>query len=1061
MRMEFHGFSLLVPSLSLKWGEPVFTMTVGKAVIVSGHHELERSIDLPEETLCMQDPHKGEFPSQPGDLVLSQGWEQELRAATFSYRFNVGVSGVELSFRESMDAKPRGLMEPPLSCMIHMWVHFHEPLLSLSCTPWIEATVDMGKLCIQVDQRAAECAVCLVQALVNLGLEQLIPQTSLSNLPGGMLPSALQIHEVMTPRVRDKMKKGMGALPFIPPCLIRFVLEQVRVEMADYQEGRGEEVFASLRLNDMRVVLEHRFQDNVMMDTLIKASVAKLDIFDSLTKEEEGSDTRLLTLRTKLCWATTPQEMMTHPIGITRIDVGGSFEGLRLTLSFAILTRIAFFITSGILRGVKMAAQLEHLQSTITRSLKSSFRETLDRQAEEGLSPRARNNTLQGFDQEVDLILQGKHRIPGRIDLNVKDVLISIVAKQVGDEVGTTSPGGSHRDSGSRSGHFNTMDLQAGCRVLVRMDESGGEDEAEVAVNLGACCRSATSDTIEHIVEPFGITLQFVRAQDCGPERWTLLNSCMAELGVLRMSLPQHVICFVEEALTLHHTRLLSDQTINLLRDAFPTQLTAICGAFNLGIAADASKPISMLARDRAESTIAGRGLHDRKAAMIDDFDCTLQTIEESLQRGLQANVRSTENVGREREELTEMLADVEDKLEESLIELHYSKNGITPNIYNHKVIVAQAPAAAIKNQGFLKMEAGTNLRTMKRRWFVLRGSELLFLRDTSSTVPLGHIQLEGALVSDCQPVVGTNENHALCFQLIWSDVTILLQAPSLEEKGCWISELMKVIAEQQAGFCGFPVEERSQKRCYFELGVRTLVTYSEPNGVAQGTLELSDSMSITSGTDHSFKIRDDSRFCLSLIAEDGEQKQRWMEALMLSITGPLASAPETRLRGGSILRSKSNRLDTRQLQIRVIGHQTINEDFTLYTIEVSHGSISWPVYRRFSEFVQLHRQLTKEHHSSITSLPPAAVAAFKTRTLFGSLHADLVTQRRSLLQAYVASIVGDAALRNSPCFYTFFELQSLVELDPSCDSMPSQHLHGTAAACRSRVLTGDVLQEV
>ena len=137
----------------------------------------------------------------------------------------------------------------------------------------------------------------------------------------------------------------------------------------------------------------------------------------------------------------------------------------------------------------------------------------------------------------------------------MKDVLISIVVRQEGEQ----GAEGEMHDSGSRSDHFNTMELQSGCRVLVRMDESGGADEAEIAINLAASCRSEFEDTVEHIVEPVDLTLQLVRAQACGPERWTLLNSCMAQLGVLQMALPQHVICFIEEALTIHHTRLLSD----------------------------------------------------------------------------------------------------------------------------------------------------------------------------------------------------------------------------------------------------------------------------------------------------------------------------------------------------------------------------------------------------------------------------------------------------------------------------------------------------------------------
>ena len=47
------------------------------------------------------------------------------------------------------------------------------------------------------------------------------------------------------------------------------------------------------------------------------------------------------------------------------------------------------------------------------------------------------------------------------------------------------------------------------------------------------------------------------------------------------------------------------------------------------------------------------------------------------------------------RQESIELICELEDKIEESTIELHYSQNGLTPNIYNHKVIVSQVAVIA------------------------------------------------------------------------------------------------------------------------------------------------------------------------------------------------------------------------------------------------------------------------------------------------------------------------------------------------------------------------------
>eukprot|EP00658_Telonema_sp_P-2_P025566 TRINITY_DN20299_c0_g7_i2.p1 TRINITY_DN20299_c0_g7~~TRINITY_DN20299_c0_g7_i2.p1 ORF type:complete len:1141 (+),score=251.54 TRINITY_DN20299_c0_g7_i2:46-3423(+) len=712
-------------------------------------------------------------------------------------------------------------------------------------------------------------------------------------------------------------------------------------------------------------------------------------------------------------WATTSDQLFEYPTGITQAETSCNLQGLRLTLSFALLTRISFFLVSGILRGCKMAESLEHLQSTITRQIQSSLRE---------VHANAANNPLRALDP-----LRAVHRFPACVNLDMQDAIISIVAAENSTEGGLQ--GSAHL--------FETMDFAIGSHLNLELGPRGGEDKADVGLTLGAQCSSKFRDVHEPIVEPFSVSLQFVRAQDCGPERWTLLNSCMANLSELKMSLPAHMVCFVEDALTLHHAKLLKDETVGLIKEAFPSELLAICKVFKFQLPDTPShEPVIEIAPENEE--------------MLDPFVARLDRIEVALQRASTANERSSENVNSEREAKTELLSNIEDRLEEAQIQLHYSRNGMTPNIYNHRVILAQGAAAAIKNQGYLKMQAGMHIHQMKKRWFILRGNEMLYLRDTSSTVPLGHIQLQGAIVSDCQPVLGTSRDHALCFQLIWSDVTILLQAPSIEEKSCWIAELMTAISLQESGFCGFLTEERSQKQCYFELGARNLTTYSEPNGAAQGSLHLHEGMTVTSSDTQelAFKIRDESRFCLTLVAQDAEQKQRWMEAVSLSIRGPRGGMHgNTRLRSGSLMRSGAHESqigNMQQVQLHVVGHQTVKDSYTLYTIQVTHSTFSWPVYRRFSEFVSLHRQLTKEHHQSIASLSPNSVAAFKTRQLFGSLHADLVHQRQILLQEYIQAISSDSALRNSSCFYSFFSLQNLAELDPQ--GAPAEHVHGGLA---------------
>ncbi|CAE6368483.1 unnamed protein product [Rhizoctonia solani] len=108
---------------------------------------------------------------------------------------------------------------------------------------------------------------------------------------------------------------------------------------------------------------------------------------------------------------------------------------------------------------------------------------------------------------------------------------------------------------------------------------------------------------------------------------------------------------------------------------------------------------------------------------------------------------------------------------------------------------------------------------------------------------------------------------------------------------------------------------------------------------------------------------------------------------------------------------------------IHVRSHETRTEPkpHTVYKIEVQGPVRSWPVWKRYSEFVDLDVELTKATGSAPPApLPPKHALSFSFRRTLND--EKLLEERRSGLEAYLRAIVGakDAKWRDNVSFREF-----------------------------------------
>jgi len=98
-----------------------------------------------------------------------------------------------------------------------------------------------------------------------------------------------------------------------------------------------------------------------------------------------------------------------------------------------------------------------------------------------------------------------------------------------------------------------------------------------------------------------------------------------------------------------------------------------------------------------------------------------------------------------------------------------------------------------IMKQGFLIKQGGV-YKNFKKRWFMLQGTSLHYLKDVEDRTPLGTISLEHC--SNIAPVEDPKSKRLYCFQIFTPERVYLIQASSNEDRIEWMNAIEDAVPE-------------------------------------------------------------------------------------------------------------------------------------------------------------------------------------------------------------------------------------------------------------------------
>jgi len=237
-----------------------------------------------------------------------------------------------------------------------------------------------------------------------------------------------------------------------------------------------------------------------------------------------------------------------------------------------------------------------------------------------------------------------------------------------------------------------------------------------------------------------------------------------------------------------------------------------------------------------------------------------------------------------------------------------------------------------------------------------------------------------------------------------------------MEEKNQWMEAIADNILQDRTRCEGWLFEHGmgQNNRSFFKLSEGKLNQYSSPR-----EKRPDHTMSITPGVTtvfdlglNTFTLTDPKGAIRKMEAETAPAKKKWVNAISSVCSGELRGSVE--VADPTVI-----------LSGRIIGAEVMNEgsaSYTVYLTEVSAGSLSWIIRRRFSEYAQFQQVLCENFPG--VSLPSSALEVFKTKTLFGSMKNSLVLKRRALLQEYLSAVLSEESLHLCPTIREFFETE-------------------------------------
>ena len=114
---------------------------------------------------------------------------------------------------------------------------------------------------------------------------------------------------------------------------------------------------------------------------------------------------------------------------------------------------------------------------------------------------------------------------------------------------------------------------------------------------------------------------------------------------------------------------------------------------------------------------------------------------------------------------------------------------------------------------------------------------------------------------------------------------------------------------------------------------------------------------------------------------------------------------------------SKKEKMAGAICDVKLCGHRTV-DDHTQFVLKVSYGSMrSWEVYKRYSQFENMHWALREELSGSLIELPPLPPKKF-----CGSMDPAFLDEREEQLQDYLVQLLQLPGVMEVETFLNFVE---------------------------------------
>nr|AVV27013.1 Rheb [Roombia sp. NY0200] len=114
------------------------------------------------------------------------------------------------------------------------------------------------------------------------------------------------------------------------------------------------------------------------------------------------------------------------------------------------------------------------------------------------------------------------------------------------------------------------------------------------------------------------------------------------------------------------------------------------------------------------------------------------------------------------------------------------------------------------------------------------------------------------------------------------------------------------------------------------------------------------------------------------------------------------------------VFRSSSSEMERKAEIVGSETRESPQKPFTVYTIQVTHGSSAWTIHRRYNQFFNLFNKLREQFPSIDFHFPP--------KKAFRNMESDVIQQRKQHLQQFLDLVVAEQMIFESSGVVYFFD---------------------------------------